>query len=229
MEKDGALAADRDAGPLAEEEPADFASTAGEELEAGADEAHEAGNGAAGAEANGDGERRRRRRGRRGGRRNRRGREGEAPLGSDNGGTLEPELTRSGADFDGGPIAEPAADAVHVPITETYGDMPAPIPDPSSHLRPQAEAQPPQSAAAAEPEVAVPAAPETMVPEPPRRRSTVREPAPVALRDEGSEPAPDFVPPPPLAEPVVSSPAESESSDRPRRSGWWSKRALGKG
>ncbi len=48
--EDGALAADRDAGPLAEEEPADFASTAGEELEAGADEAHEAGNGAAGAE-----------------------------------------------------------------------------------------------------------------------------------------------------------------------------------
>jgi hypothetical protein len=26
----------------------------------------------------------------------------------------------------------------------------------------------------------------------------------------------------------VSSPAESEDSDRPRRSGWWSKRALGK-
>jgi hypothetical protein len=28
---------------------------------------------------------------------------------------------------------------------------------------------------------------------------------------------------------VVSSPAESESSDRPRRSGWWSRRVLGKG
>jgi hypothetical protein len=33
----------------------------------------------------------------------------------------------------------------------------------------------------------------------------------------------------PAVEPVVSSPAENESSDRPRRSGWWSKRVLGRG
>jgi hypothetical protein len=38
------------------------------------------------------------------------------------------------------------------------------------------------------------------------------------------------VPPVPPAEPiVVSSSEESEASDRPRRAGWWSKRALGKG
>jgi hypothetical protein len=53
--------------------------------------------------------------------------------------------------------------------------------------------------------------------------STVREPARGAAQ-QASEPAPTFVPP--AVEPVVSSPAESE--DRPRRSGWWSKRALGK-
>jgi hypothetical protein len=33
----------------------------------------------------------------------------------------------------------------------------------------------------------------------------------------------------PAVEPVVSSSTESESGDRPRRSGWWSKRVLGKG
>ena len=81
--------------------------------------------------------------------------------------------------------------------------------------------------------VAAPAIPEALAaeppPEPPRRRSTVREPAPTALAGEGSGVAPSFTPPAPAAEPVVSSTAESESDDRPRRSGWWSKRALGKG
>jgi ribonuclease E len=73
-----------------------------------------------------------------------------------------------------------------------------------------------------------------MASEPPRRRSTVREPAPQALRDDAlrddtSSPAPSFTPPSvPSVEPVVSSPAESDDSDRPRRSGWWSKRVLGK-
>ncbi len=43
-----------------------------------------------------------------------------------------------------------------------------------------------------------------------------------------SSPPPSFTPPVPSVEPVVSSPAESDDSDRPRRSGWWSKRALGK-
>jgi hypothetical protein len=50
------------------------------------------------------------------------------------------------------------------------------------------------------------------------------------LRDEASPPAPSFTPPAPAPsiEPVESSSAESEDSDRPRRSGWWSKRVLGK-
>ena len=60
--------------------------------------------------------------------------------------------------------------------------------------------------------------------EPPRRRSTVREPAPVF---SGSAPAvtptPMTAPPPPA--PVVSSTAEADS--KPKRSGWWAKRLLG--
>ena len=40
------------------------------------------------------------------------------------------------------------------------------------------------------------------------------------------EPAVSAAPEPP--QPVVISPAESEDTDRPRRSGWWSKRMLGK-
>jgi hypothetical protein len=49
----------------------------------------------------------------------------------------------------------------------------------------------------------------------------------MATDDEGAAPAARFTPQPP-AETVVSSSAEGESSDRPRRSGWWSRRALGK-
>jgi len=56
----------------------------------------------------------------------------------------------------------------------------------------------------------------------------VREPAPQALHDEANSPPPSFTPPAPSIEPVVSSSEESESGDRPRRSGWWSKRVLGK-
>jgi ribonuclease E len=67
-------------------------------------------------------------------------------------------------------------------------------------------------------------------PEAPRRRSTVREPAPQALDHEGDVATPSFTPQPaPAVEPVVSSSTEDERGDRPRRSGWWSKRVLGKG
>jgi hypothetical protein len=63
----------------------------------------------------------------------------------------------------------------------------------------------------------------------------VREPVPQASSDhafssEEAVPTPAQVPPAPAAEPiVVSSSAEGEANDRPRRAGWWSKRALGKG
>ena len=109
------------------------------------------------------------------------------------------------------PIAESEPRAV--PIDEPRGDVQVP-----------AEARPQEAPSA---QIADPV-PEPTAAEPPRRRSTVREPAPQTSRDEASAPAPSFTPPAPSIEPVVSSPAESEDSDRPRRSGWWSKRVLGK-
>jgi ribonuclease E len=93
-------------------------------------------------------------------------------------------------------------------------------------VEPPAAAEPRETPS---PQIATPAVAETTVSEPSRRRSTVREPATQAFHHEESIPAPSFTPPGPAVEPVVSSPAESESSDRPRRSGWWSRRVLGKG
>jgi ribonuclease E len=62
--------------------------------------------------------------------------------------------------------------------------------------------------------------------EPPRRRSTVREPAPIVGSDE-APPAPP-TPVAPAAEPVVvTEAAETESADRPRKTGWWSRRFAG--
>jgi ribonuclease E len=62
-----------------------------------------------------------------------------------------------------------------------------------------------------------------------RRRSTVREPAPISVAGEHGathEPASPAPSEPPR--PVVISPTDSEEADRPRRSGWWSRRVLGK-
>jgi ribonuclease E len=56
----------------------------------------------------------------------------------------------------------------------------------------------------------------------------VREPAPISVGREHSaahEPAALPSEPP---QPVVVSPTEGDDSDRPRRSGWWSRRVLGK-
>jgi ribonuclease E len=62
---------------------------------------------------------------------------------------------------------------------------------------------------------------------PPRRRSTVREPAPAF-----SEAAP-VMPPSPRPQPLpaseVSCSTETEEAARPRRTGWWAKRLLGGG
>ncbi len=212
-----AIRQDRDGVASPRDHDADIAAAPGEHDEGRSEEEQEAGIGAASpetaGEANGEGERRRRRRGRRGGRRNRRDREGEGSA-AEHGGTIEPELTHAVADLDGAP---PEASVVHVPITES---------DVRSYADEGPREERPRS-------VAAPAIPEALAAEPPaeppRRRSTVREPAPAALAGEGSGVAPSFTPPAPAAEPVVSSTVESESDDRPRRSGWWSKRALGKG
>jgi len=200
-------------------EAADFAPAPAEHDLARSDQAQEAGDESGAerpAEAHGDGERRRRRRGRRGGRRNRRGRDGESFAGEI---PPEPELASAVDDLD-----RPAPMAAAEPPE-------APIAGPEARAEPRDDAQPPAAPGPQEAppaQIASPAVPETTAPEPPRRRSTVREPVPQPSRDDASSPAPSFTAPVPSVEPVVSSPAESDDSDRPRRSGWWSKRVLGK-
>ena len=82
--------------------------------------------------------------------------------------------------------------------------------------RPQPEAPAP------EPEHA-----EAREPESTRRRSTVREPAPIGFVAERSAEPVEAAPPEP-PQPVVISPTERDEADRPRRSGWWSRKVLGK-
>jgi ribonuclease E len=61
----------------------------------------------------------------------------------------------------------------------------------------------------------------------PRRRSTVREPAPMSFGETSTAPAPAIPEPPPAPTVVSAEPAEEEA--RPRRAGWWSRRVFGKG
>ncbi len=161
---------------------------------------------------------RRRRRGRRGGRRNRRrtNGDGEAPLQADaqfpdNEPAPEPELEHAVEDLDrpptplegGGARHEVHAGTDFPPVSEEDADAMAPPFD----RRPEAA---PANAAPSEAEPSL---------EPPRRRSTVREPAPFGV--EGASPSPTLPPP----TPVVSSTAREETGT-PKR-GWWGKRILG--
>ena len=159
------------------------------------------------AEAQAESERRRRRRGRRGGRR-RRGREGEArePETFEPQPTIEPEFHVAVADFDRPPGTEPKRAAASV--EPRRADEPAPEPSPPNE--PPAQADQPQ------------------------RRSTVREPAPFfagqAPVQPSSAPAGETrAPEPEPAAPGPDRPAETESTDRPRRTGWWARRVAGKG
>jgi ribonuclease E len=222
-EREGALPRDRNGGSLPDDQIERAEATAGDEDRADADEAVEAGAGVAETqgETRGDAERRRRRRGRRGGRRNRRDREGETQLASDNGYAVEPELSRAVADFDTAPPPVPVHEqpVLHEPPAEPVrSEM-----RPQSNYEPREDRPPP----AAVPAAAAPETPEAAAPEPGRRRSTVREPAPMVFSGEAMAPVPHN--PVEAPQPIVSGPAESEDSDRPRRSGWWSKRVLGKG
>ncbi len=166
---------------------------------------------------------RRRRRGRRGGRRNRRGRDGE---GAENGGNgehreaaetgTEPEVADAVADL-GGP-----QDAMPAPRPES-DDQPQPF-------QPVARDPEPQPVQAAEP---APAPAETAAP--PKRRSTIREAAPVFSSAATNElqaaaapvPAPDPAPTviePPAATPDPAAPAPATEEAKPRRFGWWSRK-----
>jgi ribonuclease E len=169
------------------------------------------------AESNGESERRRRRRGRRGGRRNRREREGDVT--SPETDVLEPELAKAPSDAD---VA--LADIAPAPVTDTQPPQAVTGLPPVLPANGEARAQEEERASqAVEPSLSA-----TTTSEPARRRSTVREPALATVRDEAAEPASSPAATPASAEPVVSSAAESDNGDRPRRSGWWSKRVLGR-
>ncbi len=162
------------------------------------------------------GEHRRRRRGRRGGRRNRRNREHYGEHGGEH---------RN--DFRGEQQGEPFGEQLSPEAHESHYR-----PQPEPHFQPERASEPQPHAAESHPhermvEHVIPAAPPSQSePEPPRRRSTVREPAPVFSAQAE--------PPRPVAAPApVETPApvagDVEDANKPRRTGWWAKRLLGGG
>jgi ribonuclease E len=162
---------------------------------------------AQGGEPSRDGERRRRRRGRRGGRRNRMGREREGLPAQDERGAYEPtDEFGSAEELTSAPATEPD-------LSQAVADLDAP----------STEAPPPADPADLETSQASPPLPQA---ESSRRRSTVREPAPITGASEASEPTP-MPSSSPSAQPVITEIGESESTERPRRSGWWSRRFAG--
>ncbi len=166
-------------------------------------------------DADGDNEHRRRRRGRRGGRRNRREHEHVSP--SPDLAEIEPELAQAVTDLDRPHRDTEATALAHEPQDDV---LPAVEPHPVTEdagRNAMAGAEPDESAA--------------RFSESAPRRSTVREPAFATLREA---PAEERSEEPPAAgprvspEPVASSLEESKTEERPRRSGWWSKRVLGR-
>jgi ribonuclease E len=158
-----------------------------------------------------EGERRRRRRGRRGGRRNREEREREAiPAAAydRDAHEAEPALTTA-EDLAAPPATEPD-------LQEAVADLDA---------APPMEAPPAAEPADLQPTRDTPSAPDAQ-PEPPRRRSTVREPAPLTAGNDASPPAPAS-PAPSAPQPIITEVGDGEDADRPRRSGWWSRRFAG--
>jgi ribonuclease E len=149
----------------------------------------------------GDGEPRRRRRGRRGGRRNRR--DGEPRhAGPDNGFAPSESQPYPVADGDEPELAQAVVDLDTGPADAAPARREPPPP-------PQ-EAEPPAPAAEAQP----------------RRRSTVREPAPVFSSEAGETPPPIPTPSPAPA-PVVVETSEAEPANQPRKTGWWARRIMG--
>ena len=202
--------------------PREHAHDAGPHEDAHDHEGAEAGDGEGNGEGNGEGGegRRRRRRGRRGGRRNRRGREGEAPnsAAAEAGEPFEPEVGRAAADFDTAPPDhehrgyEPPDHAPPASASEPPYHAPAPEPEPQpvAHQSPAEAADELHHAEA----------------EAPRRRSTVRERAPLG-GEGGADPAPApaaEAPPPAI---TVVSPEKGDEASQPRRAGWWSRRFAG--
>ena len=81
---------------------------------------------------------------------------------------------------------------------------------------------------AAAPPPAVAETPQAAPPEEPvRRRSTVRERAPIGAPDEAPPPPQTQQPVSATPEPVITEIGEAAETDRPRRTGWWSRRFAG--
>jgi ribonuclease E len=150
----------------------------------------------------------RRRRGRRGGRRNRH-RNGEAVQGGDERESHAPAQEFTPAEG----LSEPAP--TEPELKEAVADLDA-------------------AARPAVPTPFVAEAPQPVPPEEPvRRRSTVRERAPIGgaqgvqRGQDALPPAQSQLPVSPIPEPVVTESSEAAETDRPRRTGWWSRRFAG--
>ncbi|MBS0246605.1 MAG: Rne/Rng family ribonuclease [Proteobacteria bacterium] len=160
---------------------------------------------AEGSEQNGE-PRRRRRRGRRGGRRNRhREGDGQQVNGHEAG-------EGQAASFEQG-VHETAEGAPHPVLSdEDAGVMAPPFPQPT-----------PVHEVAPAPAPSMPTASEPLPEAAPRRRSTIREPAPIVT----GEPVALPVTPAPVSPPPVVSSTSAETTAEPPKRGWWAKRLLG--
>jgi ribonuclease E len=171
-------------------------------------------------EAQRDGERRRRR-GRRGGRRNRL-RNGDAALhGTDDRGPLPPQEDFAPA-HDFAPAREQGSEPARE-FTKELTAPPATEPELKAAVADLDASPPTPTHAPVSVEASPPSAP-PVEPEPPRRRSTVRERAPIGGSDA---PLPPIQPAAPVPEPVVTELTEAADTDRPRKTGWWSRRFAG--
>jgi ribonuclease E len=168
-----------------------------------------------------DGERRRRR-GRRGGRRNRH-RNGDTAPGREHGEEQHASQEYSGQE------AGQDTDQQHAGNESAYEQHGSPGEHdtfaPAQELSAPSSAEPELKAAVADLDAAPPpAAPPE--PEAPRRRSTVRERAPIFSGEDTPAPAPQpSVAPAPV--PDVTESNEAPASDQPRKTGWWSRRFAG--
>jgi ribonuclease E len=157
-----------------------------------------------------EGEPRRRRRGRRGGRRNRRDREGATngeQRGEQESGVRQPYILDSDiAEATSAPQMEPVEVAEIGPFGEDQRGGPAAVTGPPvPPAQPMAAVQPQQ----------------------PKRRSTIREPAPSFSSDQGFTAPPRSEPIPPPASEQPAQPAENSEESKPRKTGWWAKRMFG--
>ncbi|MBI3435091.1 MAG: Rne/Rng family ribonuclease [Proteobacteria bacterium] len=151
---------------------------------------------------------RRRRRGRRGGRRNRRGH--------------ELEQSTEMADAHASPDAA-AAETRHGGAADEFDDRAPVRASPTGNEPARAE---PADAAMAQGRLFAPEAPPHAADaDPPRRRSTVREPAPAAGDSARASAAPE----PSSAPEIIVSGEAQVAQDAPRRSGWWARRFAGGG